>query len=264
MAHGQPRDFIFDAAIGKKGGYEVVVVLGEKFGQNIADGVQTIWDMSTTITFLSATTELFISSTNAGDTAVSVVVSGVDSSFNTVDLLVTTNGQTAVSIGNYFRVNRAVVVSATEPVGDLYIASTGTLTGGVPDDLTTVQSRILAGKNVTHNGFYTVPIGKAAIVMAIRGSSDSINKTTTVMTCQDLPGTIPFLNTSNFSFSAGLQEYTFPAPVGATNVAGQLSVPSDQGATLEFRSSVDANDTNTFFGIDFLLIPRSEVGIAGL
>ncbi len=266
MASGNTfRDFIFDTVLGKKSGYEQQLLIGVKDAQQIATGSQTIWDLPTSITFLTVETELFLSSTSVADTVQLVAVEGTDANFDRKTTFTVLTGQTQASAGTFFRVYRATVIAPQAgAAGDIYLATSGTTTGGVPDDLSTAQSKITAGKNTTHNGFFTVPAGKVAVTMAIRGTTDSPTKASTVDTIIDFDGGIPPLNTVTYSFSTGLQEFTFPTPIATSQLAGQLIGVLDEKATIEFRSSVNTNNTTTFFGVDYILVPREEVGITGL
>jgi len=142
---------------------------------------ETIWDVGGNITRLSADTALFISSSSASDTDVDVAVSGLDDTFTEIIRTVNTNGQTQVALsGDMFRVHIANVFGSTSPVGDLYIAESDTLTGGVPDTpskikakipLSAADSGIHASDNISHNGFRTIPAGKTLLGVEISDSS---------------------------------------------------------------------------------------------
>ena len=141
---------------------------------------ETVWDVGGNYVYLTADTQLYISSSDALDVAVTVIVTGLDDTYTEVTRSVTVGGQSQVALsGLMFRVFNAVVISSTSPVGDLYVAETDTLTGGVPDVITKVKAKIalsgvdvgtgFASDNISHNGIYTVPAGKTFHGLEVRG-----------------------------------------------------------------------------------------------
>ena len=91
------------------------------------------------ITLPTANQALQISSSSSSDTSISVLVLGLDSSFNVLQEVVNTDatdGQTTVNLTNsYFRINQMRIVSTTGNVGDLYLSKqSSSTTNGVPDN----------------------------------------------------------------------------------------------------------------------------------
>lgn len=250
------RDFILDVAMGKVPGYDQSFIIGNRVGQNIVDGVETIWDHDGSIQFLSAETELFVSSSSASDVASAVVVRGYDSDYQTKFSTTVVVGQSQVSVGT-FLVIQNVIVAGLSAVGDIYIAESDTLTAGVPNTATKVQSKVPATDNITHNCWLVVPAGMSAITMAIRGTTDSNLKTSKVQTIIHQP-TLPPLRTVTYSVSESFPEFSFPSPVSTANVLGGRVVILPEKTIIEFRSEVDTNDTDTFFGADYLIIQSEE------
>lgn len=138
---------------------------------------ETLWDQGGTYTYLTADTQLFASSDSASDTGVIVSVQGLNDKYETISALVFLNGQTQVAISELmFRVHVMIVATDTTPVGNVYLAEAGALTGGVPNDLTTIKAKIelnefdsgeFASWNISHNGFFTVPVNKNLHVLAL-------------------------------------------------------------------------------------------------
>ena len=249
------RSFIWDVSMGRVPGYTSAFVVGVQEDLDIADGEVTIWDSKFNVTFLSGSTEVFFSSTSAGDTTQTVIVNGLDANFDQVGTIVTLNGQNGVSAGNFTFIYSAVVAVGTV-AGDVYVGTESAPTGGVPADAN-VQTKIILGKNISHNAFYMVPRGKSVMTTAIRGTVDTGNKDSVVRT-----HIIPFggndLQTVSYTVAPGLFEFTFPSPVTtATNLA-QLSTVLPEKSIIEFRAVAAANDTEIFFATDLIVIDNSE------
>lgn len=259
---GSPsRDFILDLAMGKIPGHTMEFVAAEKEGQNIIDGVVTMWDHTGVWNRLTVGTELFASSTSTSDVAGTFVVcSGLDGDFEPKFTLTELNGQNQVSVGADWLYVKDASIAFTGAVGDVYVAESDTLTAGVPDTATKVQAKIIAGNNFSHNGFFIVPANCVAAVAAVRGSTDASGKPATISTFINPLGQ-PLLRTTRYSFEAGLQEFQFRAPVLSRASQGQLTIILDEKTTSEFRSAVASNSTNVFFGVDYYIMPKSEIGV---
>jgi len=140
-----------------------------KFGFNPAIGTdeETIWDGSSLYAHPSSASVMKVSSSNASDTATTVIVSGLDSNYLPITETITLNGQTAVNTSNeYLRVNRAKVTS-NAPQGDVYVG-TGAVSSGVPANK---FAKIIIGENQTLMAVWSVPAGYTAHLHKITLSS---------------------------------------------------------------------------------------------
>lgn len=164
-----PKDYFVEVSEGNING----AVMVQFTGTNLSIGNstrETLWDQGGNYNWLTTDTELFVSSTSASDTAVTLAVVGLDDNYLEVTRVVVLNGQTQVAVvGDMFRIYALVVISDTTPLGEVYLAESDTLTGGVPNTASKIQSKIplsagevgiYASNNISHNGFYTVPAGK--------------------------------------------------------------------------------------------------------
>jgi len=250
------RNFILDVAMGKIPGYRQQLLLGQRFDQNIIEGSKTIWDHTDSIQFLTVETALFASSSSAADTSTQIVVCGLDGNYEEKFTVTPLTGQTQVAVGSFLIVHSAVTAIAAA-VGDIYIAETDTLTAGVPDTSSKIQSKVIAGQGITHNGFITVPSGHAAINMVLRGTTDGVNKSSQIANVIHPPTGPEFIGTT-FSVSEAFPGFIFPAPIATTTVAGAYSPIFPEKTTIEFRAEVNTNSTDTFFGVDWLFIQQEE------
>ena len=102
--------------------------------------------------------------TSAGTGARTVLIQGLDESFNEIQEVVTLSGQTKVETSNqYFRINFLQVLtvgSAGNNQGDIWIADTAdTFTSGVPS---TPVNSITNFWSKSYNSIFTVPAGYSA------------------------------------------------------------------------------------------------------
>ena len=175
----ESSDFYLEVAKGNVPGHAIGFIVGAN--PNIGDtNTETVWDVGGNYEYLTEDTQLYVSSSSASDTAVSVLITGLDDTYTEVVRTVAVNGQSQVMLsGLMFRVFNAVVIGPTSPVGDLYIAETDTLSLGVPVTTTKVKGKIplsgidagtgFASDNISHNGLYTVPAGKTFHGLEVRG-----------------------------------------------------------------------------------------------
>jgi len=171
-------DFLLEVSKGNVPGHSMVTIIGST--PNLMEGMtQTVWDVSRSYVYLTADTTLYISSSNALDTAVTVVVTGKNDLHESIVDIVVTNGQNQVALNSqFYRVEVATVVGPNSPLGDLYIAESDTLTGGVPDDLDKVKTKIplsgldagtpFASDHISHNGFATIPAGHTWYALSVQ------------------------------------------------------------------------------------------------
>lgn len=253
--------FLLQVALGNVPGYQTGFLIGNSFSLDIADGEQQIWDNDFDLTPLTADTEIFMSSSNSGDT-MSIIVSGLDSNFDQKFSTIALTGQTQVTIGNFRHVQSATVLGATTPSGDIYIATTDTLTAGVPDTDSTVKSKIIQGLNTTHNGFYMVPRAKMVAAVAIRGTTDANTKPVIVHTVTTADGGVP-VNVTDYTVLSGFPQFTFLTPLATFNLTGgALTYIVPEKTLVQYRGEATANATKLFFGVDFLIIDDALTSLA--
>lgn len=154
------EELFFRISKGLVPGHSAVRVTG--IGTNIGQDVTTdLWDLSGTvnnINFLSSATTVYVSSTSAADTANQLVVVGLDANYDDQIQFVTPTGQSQVAVpGTWTRIFNVANISSTSSQGDIYVAESDTLTGGVPDTSTKILAKMVQGNERTFSGTYTVP-----------------------------------------------------------------------------------------------------------
>jgi len=141
------------------------------FNNNLNTSEETVSDVSALLAspILGSGAQLKIASASANDAvagtgAKSIIIAGLNDGYIPIFETVSMNGQTVVTTTNYFLfVYGAEVNSAGSGgvnAGQIYVADPSvTFTSGVPGDLTKVYASILAGKNISSNGFWCAPAG---------------------------------------------------------------------------------------------------------
>jgi hypothetical protein len=111
-----------------------------------------VWENTTAYAYPGSATTMLLWSSSASDTNVSVLISGLDASYNQIsETKVLTNGTTGVTTANsYLRINGIQVTGTVNAVGTLNLGNAGK----------TVQyAEIIAGNGKSQAMIYTVPNG---------------------------------------------------------------------------------------------------------
>jgi hypothetical protein len=138
--------------------FELQVARGHVLGHSLINlfGSQTavgttfvpIWEFVAQYVYPSAATTMSIVSTSASDTAVTVRIFGLDSSYNPITEAITLTGTTPkTTAGTYLRINSMLTVGGNA-VGDITLTQGGN-----------TYAKILAGIGRTQMSMYTVPAG---------------------------------------------------------------------------------------------------------
>lgn len=110
-----------------------------------------VWENTTAYTYPGSAVAMYLWSSSSSDTAVQVLVSGLDASYNLQSETVVLNGTTAVVTANtYLRINGLAITGTTNAVGTINIGNAGK----------TIQyAEITAGFGKSQMMIYTVPNG---------------------------------------------------------------------------------------------------------
>ena len=143
------------------------------FGTNPAIGTTfvTPWENNGALPLLSAAQNLSLVSTSASDTAVSILVAGVDADCKAITEVVALNGLTpVVTTQQFFRINDLITASGNA-VGDVTASYSGT-----------VYAKIIAGRGKNQAAIYTVPAGHSFYLGRIDAFTATANNDTKIMT----------------------------------------------------------------------------------
>jgi len=236
------ENYGLDTAKGNIAGHSTGTIFGRN--QDIDPAAEElIWDYGGTETYLTADTELFLSSTSASDTNVGVFIWGMTDDYVFKQIIHThTAGQTQESIGSFFRIFRMVVVSDDASLGDIYIAETDTLTSGVPDTASKVHGFMEQGTNITHKAAGTVPVDHSMYVhrlfMGVRRGEDAV-----IQFRQKGFGSPDFVEASSFPLYQNSQFLVFDPP---------FIIP--EKTSFEFTATTVTNNTQVIVNTAYTLV----------
>jgi hypothetical protein len=211
------EDFALQVARGQVPGHRSVTVFG--FNPDVDQTEVTVWPHTGVVPHPAAALQMKVSSSNAADTSAgtgarTVLIQGLDASYNEISEVVTLNGQTAVTTANsYLRVNYAAVATAgsgQSAAGDIYIG-TGTVTAGVP---ATVYDLIKFNYNDTVTGHYTVPAGHTAYLLQGMFSAGQASGSTSIQGRLMTVGADGIRRTAAITtINNGTADYAFEFPI---------------------------------------------------
>jgi hypothetical protein len=119
------------------------------FGFNATIGTSFIaaWENNVDYVYPSTSLQMTAVSSNTSDTAVTILISGLDENYNRISNTVTLNGSSNVSIGSFYRINDVITLSGNA-LGNVTIANSGT-----------TYAKVNAGLGKNQASIFTVPAG---------------------------------------------------------------------------------------------------------
>ena len=249
-------DFGFDVATKRMNNHSSEVLIGMRASQDIVDGRLTIWDGDGSVQFLSVAAELFITSSSVGDTDQTVTVEGVDADWLPITGTASLNGQTEVSMGTFLHISRATITGGSINAGDLYIAPTTARTGGVPNDLTKILSKIPLGEGTTHNGWGIIPANSFIGITSFDAGVDTTSKVASISVHVHTL-TAPVSTAARYNVTPSFSGYYFNPPLVSVGTSGPVLGPK---SIIEYRAEVDTNSTEIFILSNCVLMGISELG----
>ena len=129
-----------------------------------------VWENATAYTYPGSATTMLLYSSSASDTAVSVLITGLDSSYNIItETKVLTNGVTGVTTTNsYLRINSIQVTGSNNAVGTLYLSNAGK---------TVTYAQIAVGNGKSQANIYTVPNGYTFYLTRVNAYTNQVGNT---------------------------------------------------------------------------------------
>lgn len=148
---GAYEPFELQVARGQVDGHEVLNV----FGYSTATpntGFIAAWENNTAYVFPTVASTMVASSSSASDTAVTILISGLDANYDIISESVALNGTSDVATTKVFWRINSVVTTSGNAVGTVYVKNAGG----------TTYAQIAIGSGKTNMSIYTVPAGYTA------------------------------------------------------------------------------------------------------
>ena len=149
---GTYEPFDLQVSRGQITGHQTLSLFG--YQAAVANTKIPVWENATVYTYItSASTLTLVSSSASDDTLASVLISGLDSSFNIISETLNLNGTTGVTTAkSYFRVNSLLMVSP----GTSQTTNAGVIT---LKQSSNIVAQINTGIGKSQMAIYTVPAG---------------------------------------------------------------------------------------------------------
>jgi len=187
-----------------------------------------VWENATTYTYPGSASTMLLYSSSGSDTAVSVLINGLDASYNNLsETKVLTNGTTGVTTANsYLRINTITVTGSNNAVGTLYLSNAGK---------TTTYAQITAGNGKNQAMIYTVPNGYTFYLTRVNAYTNQVGNlsssycTYRVFT-QNSSGLITILLQAPFGNSYTSYRVAPRAYAAKTDIQWQANTPSSTAA----------------------------------
>lgn len=117
---------------------------------------RTPWEVAGDYVFPSSALTMDVVSSSASDTAVTILIIGLDANYNAIQETLTLNGTTTLTTSNqYLRINDAIT-TVGNAVGDITISNSAV-----------TYAKILAGAGRNQAAIYTVPAGHCFFLQRI-------------------------------------------------------------------------------------------------
>ena len=230
-----------------------------KFGFNpdIDNSLETIWAQGGLYTYLSTASTLYVSSSSTDDDAAgtgarNITVSGLDANYDEISITVDLDGQNGVELGEFIRINRAIINTAGSGganAGVIYVGTESSPSGGVP---TNKYLTIAIGDNQTLMALWTVPRNYSAYLYQtnVTGACTTSNKLlTTTIVARPFGGVFQVKDKFGIQIDGGaiVQKYHFP-------------LRFEEKTDIEVRSISDAGSANAEVsaGLDILYIRNGD------
>ena len=149
--YGKNEEFSLQVARGQIPGHEVLSVFGYSTATP-SSGFIAAWENNTAYAFPTVASTMVVSSSSASDTAVTILISGLDASYNIITESVALNGTADVPTTKVFWRINSVITTAGNAVGTMYVKNAGG----------TTYAQVAIGSGKTNMSIYTVPAGYTA------------------------------------------------------------------------------------------------------
>lgn len=158
------HEFDLMVATGHISDHRTINIFG--FNDVVSTEYVPLWENATAYTYPGSALTMTAVSDSASDTAVTMLVQGLDINYDEIQATFTLNGTNAVTIGTaFYRINN-VITTAGNAVGTVTIANAGT-----------TYAKVRAGDGKNQASIYTVPRGHSFYLYRIDAFSGQADAT---------------------------------------------------------------------------------------
>jgi hypothetical protein len=228
--------FELQVARGQVQRHRVVNFFG--FNENVGTSFTTLWSQDSDYIVPPSASAMTLVSNSASDTAVSVLIEGLDADYNEIQEVLVTNGTTDVTTANsYLRINKMLQVIGFA-VGDITI-SVGA----------SVYGRIAAGVGASQMSQYTVPNNSTFYLYRISGWSATAIGSSKYISFRNHVETNGG-NATNYNFA----DATF---INTFEIIRQFPFKYDEKSTIKLQAKSSSTTNHVAFAAEGILISNT-------
>jgi|GEM_PF-352328 len=201
-----------------------------------------IWENATAYTYPPSAIPMVLYSSSASDTAVSILISGLDASYNLAsETLVCTGTSGVTTVGTYLRMNSITTTGTNNAVGDISLSNVGK---------SITYAKILAGNGKSQANIYTVPNGYTFYLTRVNAYTNQVgNLSSSYCTYR--------VYTKN---SAGLVTILLQAPFGNQYSSVRVAPRAYSGATdIQWQANTPSSTAAVGIAVEGILIANGTV-----
>jgi len=206
-------------------GASVVNIYG--YQASVGTSFIPIWENATAYTYPVSATTMLLYSSSASDTAVSILIQGLDGSYNNLsETLVCTGTSGVTTVNSYFRINSIQVVGSNNPVGTIYLSNAGK---------TVTYAQIAIGNGKSQANIYTVPNGYTFYLTRVNAYTNQVGNTSSSyctyrVYTKNSSGIVTILLQAPFGNQYTSYRVAPRAYAGTTDIQWQANTPSSTAA----------------------------------
>lgn len=224
-------------------GHKPVYILG--YSGNVGSTAQgPLWEGLTSsggaYAYPSSAVQMSVVSSSASDTsALSILISGLDGSYNAISETLALNGTSAVtSVNSYFRINNVIVTNGKN-VGDITVSNSST-----------TYAKILAGVGQTEMSIYTVPAGFVFYLLRVQAYANIGFTSSAYLLYQEYNK----INSGTYTGQVTLDaQSTFVQSLVLDYQDTPFAHPSGTDIQFEFKASTGTNTIASVYALGYLV-----------
>jgi hypothetical protein len=237
-ASSSAAPWYMQVARGQVAGCSVVNIYG--YQSAVGTTFIPVWENATVYTYPASASTMLLYSSSASDTAVSVLINGLDASYNLLsETLVCTGTAGVTSVNSYLRINSIAITGSNNAVGDITLSNAGK---------TVTYAKITAGNGKNQANIYTVPNGYTFYLTRVNAYTNQVgNLSSSYCTYR--------VYTKN---SAGLVTILLQAPFGNQYSSIRIAPRAYAGATdIQWQANTPSSTASVGIAVEGILISNT-------